>query len=250
MLNRSQLLLLLWAGNAVSVSLSQYEKITNVPNTCFSIWNKEVPGCKRADFTGSGCSPLCFAGLTVIDAEVQSECADVDAGRHTLLGEFLTGYGTSTVCDGGAEVAKTSTSTSTSQTTKAPHQSTDTHTAQQRTATATVSQKTTAEPASTEATQSTTSVSSSSSSSSSTSTTTSASSTTTAGTTTTQQADITTSATTSSSSPTSDPDAKGFGGVGDAYDILGGHSSAGQLETPWISLVVAAICAVGMGSVV
>lgn len=248
MLNRSQLLLLLWAGNAMSVSLSQYEKITNVPNTCFSIWNKEIPECKRADFTGSGCSPLCFAGLNVIDAEVQAECADVDAGIQSLLGRFLAGEGPSTVCAGGAEAAKTSTSTSTSQTTKAPPQSTETHTVQQRTATG--SQKTTVEPVSTEATQSTTSVSSSSFSSSSTVTTTSAISTTTAGTTTAQPANRMTSATTSSSSPTSDPDAKGFGGVGDAYDILGGHSSAGQLETPWISLVVAGICVVGMGSMV
>ncbi|CRG83105.1 hypothetical protein PISL3812_00453 [Talaromyces islandicus] len=245
MWNRSQMLLLLWTGAAVSVSLSQYEKITNVPNTCFSIWNKEIPECKRADFKGDGCSPLCYAGLTVIDAEVQAECADVDAGIHTLLGRFLAGEGPSTVCDGGAKTPKTSTVTMTSQTMKAPHQSTDTHTVQQTTATVT---QTTAEPASPEATQLTIFVSSSFSSSSSTSTTTSASSTTTAGTTTAQQADRTTSATTSSSSPTSDPDAKGFGGVGDAYDILGGHSSAGQLETPWISLVVAAICAVSLGS--
>ncbi|KAH8704104.1 hypothetical protein BGW36DRAFT_355483 [Talaromyces proteolyticus] len=274
--NHRQLFLLLLLSSlnscALSISLSKLEQISGVSTVCSSVWSKDVPGCISADFSsnGDGCSSFCFAGLGVISSEVQEACADAQQnfGSNTLLGRFLEGQGVSTVCSGKAgELGSGDTSTRTS-TTKRHHQTTATTTAADSTSQIDDTTGTTAKPApdtnthpvqestttteTTQMTAQTTSEPSSQSSSQTTSAQPESSATdqlsqltitaadATSGTSATiTSAPISSTKTASSSTTTSEPGTAGFGGVGNAYDILGGQSGAGRVGRPLINVVAA-----------
>jgi hypothetical protein len=234
------LVLLLSVRLVASVSLSQFQEIGGFSDMCLNVWVQHIQGCTYGDFiNGNSCSSVCLAGMQDIQAEVLMACAGAFVSSNTLLGAFLQGEGVAILCPNHnaqgnpqtstTQVATTTTTTSTSATQQ------DSQTAQDTATTMTTTTTTTA------ATQQIASTTTSTQTIPSTTTSPSGTSATTlaisigAGT----QPSSTTS-TSSVTTTTANPEAKGFGGVGDAFNILGndGNSRIGQLSLEGISVTM------------
>lgn len=240
-----QLILLLLSRHVASVSLSQFQQIQGFSTSCENVWLEDIPGCSTQDFTKpNSCSRNCIAGVNIINAEVLVACVDARVSRNTLLGEFLAGFGVAALCgssgssgSGGTSESTTIADSTTATTTAVKTTATSTSLTSVQSTTTTAVQDTTTQPS----VLSTTSSATTSTTSSITTSTTSTSITSTSiteltlsfsGTTTTSptsSVSTTTSAKTSSTS-SSNTEGKGFGGVGDAFDILGGESAGSRLE--------------------
>ncbi|KAE8552011.1 hypothetical protein TMatcc_002015 [Talaromyces marneffei ATCC 18224] len=211
-----QLILLLLSHNVASISLSQFQQIQGFSDSCENVWQEDIPGCIRHDFTVSNdCSRNCLAGVNIINAEVLVACAEARVNSNTLLGQFLAGFGVSALCGNSVTMAGSTTATATAMKTTTTTTSTSATSVRTTTSAAT-------------STSSSATTSSTATSITDPNLTLSFSSTTTASPTS-SIASTTTSAKTSSTS-SSNTEAKGFGGVGDAFDILGGKSAGCRLE--------------------
>lgn len=232
-----QLIFLLLSRHVASISLSQFQQIQGFSDSCENVWQEDIPGCTKKDFaTSNDCSRNCLAGVNIINAEVLVACADARVSSNSLLGEFLAGFGVSALCGSSgtqtATIADSTTATATAVKTTAST-STSATSVHSTTTTTTAVQATTTQPSvlSTTASATTSTLSSMTTSSTATSITDLTLSFT--GTTTTSPTSIVSSTTTSaktSSTSSSNTEAKGFGGVGDAFDILGGESAGSRLE--------------------
>lgn len=250
-----QLILLLLSRHVASISLSQFQQIQGFSNSCENVWQEDIPGCTKKDFaTSNSCSRNCLAGVNIINAEVLVACADARVSSNSLLGEFLAGFGVSALCGSSSTETATIADSTTATTTAAKTSATSTSlTSVKSTTTTTAVQETTTQPSvvSTSAAATTSTPSSVTTSTTATSITDLTLSFT--GTTTTSPTSIVSSTTTSakaSSTSSSNTEAKGFGGVGDAFDILGGESAGNRLEyVSWnvMSLMSVLVIAVARG---
>ncbi|OJJ49814.1 hypothetical protein ASPZODRAFT_128345 [Penicilliopsis zonata CBS 506.65] len=97
---------LLWfhAHHTLAVSLSQFQAIAGFPPLCTSTWNSEIPGCAAEDFDQGRrpCSAACIEGLQSTATTLNQTCAGSEVGEDTLIGLFFRGLGVSTVCPGNA----------------------------------------------------------------------------------------------------------------------------------------------------
>ncbi|KAJ9221014.1 hypothetical protein DTO027B5_5789 [Paecilomyces variotii] len=232
-------LLFPYISYARAVSLSDFQSISSFSATCTAVWIASIPGCSTEDFKkGHSCSSQCIAGLQTINVVVNKACEGSQAGKDTLIGLFFQGLGVSTLCpDSNSDSPSQSTSepetaettsmeeTTTSQseapTTSDQASTTRTSTSQlpQTTAAATTTSSTTAEATSAISTAPST-LSSSVTSAAETAITTAA----------VKPPSPTSSVSSSSSSSSSTnsipPEAtRGFGGSGNAFDILAGEGS-------------------------
>jgi hypothetical protein len=251
-----QLILLLLSRHVTSISLSQFQQIQGFSDSCENVWQEDIPGCTKKDFaTSNSCSRNCLAGVNIINAEVLVACADARVSSNTLLGEFLAGFGVSALCGSSdtttATIADSTTATATAVKTTATSTSlTSVHSTK---TTTTAVQETTTPPSVLSTTASVTTSTPSSVTTSTTATSITDLTLSFTGTTTTSPTSIISSPTTSaktSSTSSSNTEAKGFGGVGDAFDILGGESGGNRLEyVSWnvMSLMSVLVIAVARG---
>lgn len=238
-----QLILLLLSRHVASVSLSQFQQIQGFSTSCENVWLEDIPGCSTQDFTKpNSCSRNCIAGVNIINAEVLVACVDARVSRNTLLGEFLAGFGVAALCgssgstgstgSGGTSESTTIADSTTATTTAVKTTATSTSLTSVQSTTTTAVQDTTTQPSVLSTTSSATTSTTSSIATSTTSTSVTELTLSFSGTTTTSptsSVSTTTSAKTSSTS-SSNTEGKGFGGVGDAFDILGGESAGSRLE--------------------
>lgn len=252
-----QLIILFLSRHVASISLSQFQQIQGFSNSCENVWQEDIPGCTKTDFsTSNHCSRNCLAGVNIINAEVLVACADALVNSNTLLGEFLAGFGVSALCGSSdtetATIADSTTATATAVKTSAT--STSLTSVQSTTATTTAVQETTTQPSILSTTASATtsipsSVTTSSPSASSITDLTLSITGTTTTSTTSSVSSITTSVKSTSSSSSS-TEAKGFGGVGDAFDILGGESAGSRSAyVSWevMTLMIVLVTAIASG---
>lgn len=241
-----QLILLLLSRHVTSISLSQFQQIQGFSDSCENVWQEDIPGCTKKDFAASNsCSRNCLAGVNIINAEVLVACAEARVSRNTLLGEFLAGFGVSALCGSSDTTTATIADSTTATATAAKTTATSTSLTSVHSTTTTALQETTTPPSvlSTAASATTSTPSSVTTSTTATSITDLTLSFT--GTTTASPTSIVSSPTTSektSSTSSSNTEAKGFGGVGDAFDILGGESGGNRLE--YVSLNVMSLMSV------
>ena len=231
-----QLILLLLSRHVAAISLSQFQQIQGFSDSCENVWQEDIPGCTKKDFTTSNnCSRNCLAGVNIINAEVLVACAEARVSSNTLLGEFLAGFGVSALC-GSSDTTETATMADSTTATATAMKTTTTSTGKTsvQSTTTTAVQETTTQPSdvSTTASATTSTPSSVTTSPAATSITDPNITLSFAGPTaspTSSVSSTTTSAKTTSTS-SSDTEAKGFGGVGDAFDILGGESAGSRSE--------------------
>lgn len=232
------LVLLLSARHVASLSLSQFQEIGGFSDMCLNVWVQDIQGCTYRDFiNGNSCSSVCLAGMQVIQAEVLMACAGALVSSNTLLGAFLQGEGVAILCpnhnaQGNPQTSTTQVATTTTTSTSATQQ--DSQTAQETATTMTTTTTTAVTQQIASTTTSTQTIPSTTASPSDTSATTLAIS---------IGAGTQPSSTTSTSSvttTTANPEAKGFGGVGDAFNILGndGNSRIGHLSLEGISVTM------------
>lgn len=222
---------LLLCRGVTSISLSQFQQIQGFSVACEDVWQQQIPGCTVHDFESANqCSRSCLAGVEIINAEVLVACADAKVSENTLLGEFLLGDGVSAVCRQTTATAKATTMTPT--TTTEGETTTAMNTGQPQPQQQ--SQTTTTVPSATDTATDTATLPSLVSNPTYTTTTTALvdpnltlSFTTGNPTTSMAKTSLTSteSAKTPAASATSNPEAKGFGGVGDAFNILGGDGA-------------------------
>lgn len=253
------ILLLLLSRHVASISLSQFQQISGFSDSCENVWQEDIPGCTKKDFSSSNdCSRNCLAGVNIINAEVLVACAEARVSSNTLLGEFLAGFGVSALC-GSSDSTETATmadsTTATATAVKTTATSTSLTSVHSTTTTTTAVQETTTQPSVLSTTaRATTSIPSSATTSSPSATsitdlTFSFTGTTTASPTSSVSSTTTTS-TKSTSTSSSNTEAKGFGGVGDAFDILGGESAGSRLQyVSWevMSLTSVLVMAIASG---
>jgi hypothetical protein len=199
-----------------------------------TVWVQTIPGCTTRDFGGGNtCSAVCLSGLDLINVEVNAACAGASVSSDTLLGAFLQGQGVSILCP-KAKTGPTTSTESTSQT--QPSTSSQKNTQTIRTSitaaqTTTQSVQTSQTQASPQPTISATSISVTSTSVSSTTSTSLQSTLQISIGTTTDPFETTNpqqnrgSKTSAAASSSTDTEAKGFGGVGNAFNILGNDSA-------------------------
>jgi hypothetical protein len=106
------LALLASTTSATTVSLASFiPRIDNLPSACGKVYNTVIAGCVASDFSkGTTCSAACVRGLNAIAQEVQSECANVDAGEISIIGVFQNGLGIQSLCPGVTVVTGSSSS--------------------------------------------------------------------------------------------------------------------------------------------
>ncbi|KAJ9213909.1 hypothetical protein DTO166G4_4520 [Paecilomyces variotii] len=234
-------LLFPYISHAGAVSLSDFQSISSFSATCTAVWIAPIPGCSKEDFKkGHSCSSECIAGLQTINVVVNKACEGSQAGKDTLIGLFFQGLGVSTLCpDSNPDSSSQSTSeaqttettsmeeTTTSQS-EAPTTSDQASTAQtstsqlpQTTAAATTTSSTTAE--------ATSAISTAPSTLSSSVTSAAETAITTAGVKPPNPTSSVSSSSSSSSTNSIPPEAtRGFGGSGNAFDILAGEGSRAE----------------------
>ncbi|KAL1969280.1 hypothetical protein VTN77DRAFT_9472 [Rasamsonia byssochlamydoides] len=259
------LLILSSVQYVAAVSLSQFQQIAGFSASCMAVWTETIPGCTTRDFSKSHtCSAICIAGLSAINEEVIQVCAGARVSSDTLLGQFLQGSGVLLLCPNVGTDSTTTETTSTESTSQIqsstelvstssqPSETVETSsTAETTTSTTSTTQATSQAQASPQPTVAATLISVTSTSRSDTSPTSSPSTLEisiggTTGTVTTNAEQHRGSRTSSAASTSTDIEAKGFGGVGDAFNILGNDATRSKRLSQQISAgLVAAVLIAG-----
>lgn len=225
-------LLSVWlcAQNVVAVSLSQFQAIESFPPICMAAWESQIPGCTARDFSdGRSCSAACIQGLEALTVTLNDACARTRAGKDTLIGLFFQNLGVSTLCPNAASNSSQTTTASQIQSTSAAG------TVAPTTVTPTSTSMTETSASTTTSSQSSTTSTSTSSSNSLTSVDPTLQITFDGTATTTQEV------TSSTSSPLGSSETQGFGGSGNAFNILAGApppSGGKGLQRAVVSVVI------------
>ncbi|KAJ9202447.1 hypothetical protein DTO164E3_1036 [Paecilomyces variotii] len=229
-------LLFPYISYARAVSLSDFQSISSFSATCTAVCIASIPGCSTEDFKkGHSCSSQCIAGLQTIDVVVNKACEGSQAGKDTLIGLFFQGLGVSTLCpDSNSDSSSQSTSEpETAETTSMEETTTSQSEAPTTSDQASTTRTSTSQLPQTTAAATTTSATSAISTAPSTLSSSVTSAAETAITTAAVKPPSPTSSVSSSSSSSSTnsipPEAtRGFGGSGNAFDILAGEGSRAE----------------------
>ena len=88
----------IFAQTTSALTLSTFQPINGFSNACTKAYNTPLTDCSNADFSGQGCSAKCIGFLDNLTNLLTTTCVGTSAYPNTLIGIFLAGNGTRTLC--------------------------------------------------------------------------------------------------------------------------------------------------------